>query len=158
VYAEDSRRLLPQSGRLLRYVEPAGEGIRVDSGVAAGQVVTVHYDPLLAKLIAWGPDRASALARARAAIAAYEMLGLRHNLAFLDALLALPDVAAADTHTRLIESRLDELAGEPDEARRAAAAAVAAVAAAIGPGRPAAALGEARPVRDPWDLLGPVIW
>jgi acetyl-CoA/propionyl-CoA carboxylase biotin carboxyl carrier protein len=158
VYAEDSRRLLPQSGRLLRYVEPAGEGIRVDSGVAAGQVITVHYDPLLAKLIAWAPDRASALARARAAIAAYEMLGLRHNLAFLDALLALPDVAAADTHTRLIESRLDELAGEPDEARRAAAAAVAAVAAAIGPGRPAAALGEARPVRDPWDLLGPVIW
>jgi acetyl-CoA/propionyl-CoA carboxylase biotin carboxyl carrier protein len=157
VYAEDSRRLLPQSGRLLRYREPAGEGIRVDSGAAAGQFVTVHYDPLLAKLIAWGPDRAAAMARAREAIAGYEILGLRHNLAFLDALLAQPDVAAGATHTRFIESKLDELAGEPDEARRAAAVAVAAVTGAFGPAGPAAT-GGAAPVRDPWDLLGPVVW
>jgi acetyl/propionyl-CoA carboxylase alpha subunit len=157
VYAEDSRRLLPQSGRLLRYREPAGEGIRVDSGAAAGQFVTVHYDPLLAKLIAWGPDRRAAMARAREAIAGYEILGLRHNLAFLDALLAQPDVAAGATHTRFIESKLDELAGEPDEARRAAAVAVAAVTGAFGPAGPAAP-GGAAPARDPWDLLGPVVW
>ncbi len=157
VYAEDSLRLLPQSGRLLRYREPAGEGVRVDSGVAEGQVVTVHYDPLLAKLITWGPDRAAAFARARAAIARYEILGLRHNLGFLAALLASPEVAAADTHTRFIESRMDTLAAPPDQARRAAAAAVAAVAAVFG--NPEVAPGEAQVASaDPWDRIGPVAW
>ena len=157
IYAEDSRRLLPQSGTLLRYREPAGEGVRVDSGVAERQQVTVHYDPLLAKLITWGPDRATAFARARAAIAAFEILGLRHNLAFLDALLARPEVQAHDTHTRFIEAVLPELLGPIADQRRAAAAAVAAMAAVFGAGEPAAeAAGEKTP--DPWDLLGPVSW
>jgi len=157
IYAEDSRRLLPQSGRLVRYREPAGEGVRIDSGVAEGQTVTVHYDPLLAKLITWGPDRAAAIARARAAIADFEILGLRHNLAFLDALLARPEVQASGIDTRFIEAHLDDLVRPVDEDRQAAAAAVAAMAAAFGLPR-----GEsdrsAAPAVDPWDRLGPVEW
>src|SRR5205814_4904841 len=57
IYAEDSIRLLPQSGRLLRYREPLGDGIRVDSGVREGQAIGGHYDPMLAKLIAHGANR-----------------------------------------------------------------------------------------------------
>ena len=157
VYAEDSRRLLPQSGRLLRYREPTGDGVRVDSGVATGQLITVHYDPLLAKIITWGPDRGTALRRAREALADFEIVGLRHNLAFLDALLARPEVEAQATHTRFIESVLDELVPPVEDSRRAAAAAVAAVVSAFGV--PSADRQQSgAPARDPWALLGPVAW
>ena len=64
VYAEDPVRFLPGPGTISRYVEPAGDGIRVDSGYADGDVVTPHYDPLLAKLCVWAPDRAAMLAGA----------------------------------------------------------------------------------------------
>ncbi|HKW00078.1 MAG TPA: biotin carboxylase N-terminal domain-containing protein, partial [Vicinamibacterales bacterium] len=113
IYAEDSMRLLPQSGRLLRYREPSGPGIRVDSGVREGQGVTVHYDPLLAKLIAHGATREEALARMMEALAQYEILGVRHNLAFLRALLARPEVVGHNVHTRFIEEHLDELTRAP---------------------------------------------
>jgi len=157
VYAEDSRRLLPQSGRLVRYREPSGDGIRVDSGVTEGQQITVHYDPLLAKLIIWGDDRVAALARARAAIAEYQILGLRHNLAFLDALLARPEVQTNRTHTRFIESVLDVLVPPISEDRCAAAAAAAAMTVAFGADTRAAASGTGTTV-DPWDVLGSIAW
>ena len=66
VYAEDpARGFLPSTGRLKRYLEPAGEAIRVDSGVVEGSEVTLFYDPMIAKLCAHGPDRASAIERLR---------------------------------------------------------------------------------------------
>ena len=133
IYAEDSLRLLPQSGRLLRYREPSGPGIRVDSGVREGQSVTVHYDPLLAKLIAHGATREEALARMMGALGQYEILGVRHNLAFLRALLARPEVVRHDVHTRFIEEHLDELTREPRAALAPAAAALAALVAMRGP-------------------------
>ena len=154
VYAEDPRRLLPQSGRLVRYREPQGPGVRVDSGTAEGQTVTVHYDPLLAKLITVGDSRAEAIARATQALASYEILGLVHNLGFLRALLARPEVMASQLHTRFIEDHLAELVPAPDESMVLAAAAAAA-AVAIGASRPAAET-DAGPVIDPWDTIGPV--
>jgi propionyl-CoA carboxylase alpha chain len=66
VYAEDPRKgFLPSTGRLVRYEEPAGEGVRVDSGVAEGGEVSMFYDPMIAKLCAHGPDRATATSRLR---------------------------------------------------------------------------------------------
>jgi acetyl/propionyl-CoA carboxylase alpha subunit len=156
VYAEDSRRLLPQSGRLLRYREPAGDGVRVDSGVVEGLTISVHYDPLLAKLITHAPTREAALGRARDAIDAFRILGIRHNLAFLRALLDRPEIRSNQTHTRFIEAHLDELAGPPGGSRSAMAAAVAALCTVLGP-RQAPAAGDRRRY-DPWDLLGPVAW
>jgi acetyl-CoA carboxylase biotin carboxylase subunit len=156
VYAEDPERLLPQSGRLLRYREPSGGGIRVDSGVIEGQQITVHYDPLIAKLIVHAPTRAEALSRTVEALGRFVILGIRHNLSFLSALLRRPEVRANTTHTRFIEERLGELVPPPVQAVREIAAAVAARLATADP----APLTEEETMAafDPWQTLGPVRW
>ena len=82
VYAEDPRRFLPSPGMITDWAEPAGPGIRVDAGYAAGNEVTTFYDPLLAKLCVWGQDRDEALARAREAVASFLITGLKTNLPF----------------------------------------------------------------------------
>jgi acetyl/propionyl-CoA carboxylase alpha subunit len=156
VYAEDPERLLPQSGRLLRYREPAGDGIRIDSGVVQGQQVTVHYDPLIAKLIAHAPTRTEAIARLLDALERFTILGIRHNVSFLSALLRRPEVASNTTHTRFIEEHLGELVARPDPALRQAAAAVAARLATSEPA--AIEHEESNAAFDPWQTLGPVSW
>ncbi|HEX7994175.1 MAG TPA: biotin carboxylase N-terminal domain-containing protein [Streptosporangiaceae bacterium] len=82
VYAEDPVRFLPSPGTITQWEEPSGPGVRVDAGYAAGNVVTPHYDPLLAKLITHGSDRQEALARMRAAVAEFLITGPKTNLAF----------------------------------------------------------------------------
>ncbi len=157
IYAEDSARLLPQSGRLLRYREPSGPGIRVDSGVREGQAITVHYDPLLAKLITHAKTRDQAIALMTGALRQYEILGVRHNIAFLIALLERPEVLSHEVHTRFIEEHLEELTGRGVEQARQAAAALAAIVAVRGPA--AVATGDEHPAGlDPWQALGPVAW
>ncbi len=84
LYAEDpARGYLPSTGRLRRLQWPAGTGVRIDAGVDEGDVVTSHYDPMLAKLITHGRDRAEALARMRQALAATRVLGVATNLSLL---------------------------------------------------------------------------
>ena len=156
VYAEDPERLLPQSGRLLRYREPAGDGIRIDSGVVQGQQITVHYDPLIAKLIAHAPTRAEAIDRLLGAIERFTVLGIRHNLSFLSALLRRSEVASNTTHTRFIEEHLDALVTRPDLSLRQAAAAIAARLATSEP--VPAEQDESTAAFDPWQTLGPVRW
>ena len=98
VYAEEpGKGFLPSIGRLVTCVEPAGEGVRVDTGVTAGGEVSMFYDPMIAKLCAHAPTRPRAIERLRAAIDAYVIRGPGHNLAFLGALLG---------HPRFIEGRL----------------------------------------------------
>ncbi|MEU2630244.1 biotin carboxylase N-terminal domain-containing protein [Kitasatospora sp. NPDC007106] len=104
ICAEDpDRDFLPTGGRILRLDEPAGEGVRVDSGVAAGTEVGSLYDPMLAKVIAYGPDRATALRRLRAALADTRILGVTTNTGFLRRLLAHPEVVAGRLDTGLVE-------------------------------------------------------
>ena len=158
IYAEDPKRLLPQSGTLLRYREPAGPGLRIDSGVTEGQTVTVHYDPLLAKLIAAGETREEALARAHDALGRYEILGLRHNAGFLRALIARDEVRQARVHTGFIEAHLEALVPDPPPAVAHAAAALAAAVVAAPMARAADLDADAPVAFDPWDLLGPVRW
>ncbi|MGW4425278.1 acetyl/propionyl/methylcrotonyl-CoA carboxylase subunit alpha [Streptosporangium sp. NPDC004631] len=108
VYAEDpSRGFLPTGGRVLALREPGG--VRVDSGLAVGGVVGSDYDPMLSKIIAWGPDRASALRRLDGALAATGVLGVPTNIAFLRALITHPRVVAGDLDTGLVERHLDTL-------------------------------------------------
>ncbi|MHB8450070.1 MAG: acetyl-CoA carboxylase biotin carboxylase subunit [Mycobacteriales bacterium] len=87
VYAEDPVRFLPGPGLITRWREPAGEGIRVDAGYAEGDTVTPYYDPLLAKLVVWAPDRPAALAAARSAVARFEVIGPKVNLPFFTEVL-----------------------------------------------------------------------
>ncbi len=109
-YAEDpARGFLPTGGTVLRLEEPAGQGIRVDSGLLSGSVVGSNYDPMLNKVIAWGPDRATSLARLDRALAEQVVLGVGTNTAFLRALLAHPDVQAGRLDTGLVERHLDDL-------------------------------------------------
>jgi acetyl-CoA/propionyl-CoA carboxylase biotin carboxyl carrier protein len=124
VYAEDpARDFLPTGGRVLLAVEPAGDGVRVDSGIATGDVVGDGYDPMLAKVVAWGEDRAAALRRLDAALAGTAVLGVTTNVAFLRSLLADPDVAAGRLDTGLVGRRLDALVprGVPDDVLAVAA-------------------------------------
>jgi len=102
VYAEDPVRFLPAPGTITRWEEPAGDGIRVDAGYQAGNMVTPYYDPLLAKLCVHGTDRAQALARARDAVAAFAVEGPKTNLAFHAELLASPDFVSGDYDTSLV--------------------------------------------------------
>jgi acetyl-CoA carboxylase biotin carboxylase subunit len=103
VYAEDPKRFLPSPGHITEWVEPEGEGIRVDAGYAAGNTVTPHYDPLLAKLCAWGADRDEALDRAAAAVERFTISGPKTNLPFFVELLADAGFRSGDYDTGLID-------------------------------------------------------
>jgi acetyl-CoA carboxylase biotin carboxylase subunit len=159
VYAEDpARHDLPQAGPLLLYREPSMPGIRVDAGVIEGSEVSVHYDPLLAKLIAWGETRDAARRRALAALRSYPILGIRTNVALLIELLE---------HQRFIAGSIDTgFLNEEGEAIRArlsveappsveAVAAAARVSGRAGPFGPAGAgpFGPAGTTTDPWTSL-----
>jgi acetyl-CoA carboxylase, biotin carboxylase subunit len=102
IYAEDSKRFLPSPGTITEWVEPAGPGVRVDAGYAAGNTVTPFYDPLLAKLCVHGADRAEALARASAAVEGFSISGLKSNLGFHADLLASAEFSSGDYDTSLV--------------------------------------------------------
>jgi 3-methylcrotonyl-CoA carboxylase alpha subunit len=129
VYAEDpAKGFLPATGRIAHFVPPAASRhVRVDTGVAAGDEISPHYDPMIAKLIVWDRDRPAALARMREALGAFEIVGLTTNVAFLSRLVRCAPFAAADLDTGLIERARDELfrpqGAAPDEVLALATAA-----------------------------------
>jgi acetyl-CoA carboxylase, biotin carboxylase subunit len=102
IYAEDPKRFLPSPGKIREWVEPVGEGVRVDAGYAADTAITPHYDPLLAKLCAWGVDRDQALNRARTAVNAFVVDGPKTNLPFFSELLADPTFLSGAYDTGLV--------------------------------------------------------
>jgi acetyl-CoA/propionyl-CoA carboxylase biotin carboxyl carrier protein len=147
VYAEDpARGFLPTGGRALLVREPTGSGVRVDSSLLEGGVVGTTYDPMLSKVIAWGEDRATALARLDAALGQTAVLGVGTNTAFLRALLAHPDVQAGRLDTGLVERSIDELVDATVPTDALAAFALARL----------AALTPEASTADPWDL--PTAW
>jgi acetyl-CoA/propionyl-CoA carboxylase biotin carboxyl carrier protein len=116
INAEDaSRRFMPTPGRIESYREPAGPGVRVDSGVAAGSVISSSYDPLVAKLIVWDSDRVAATRRMLRALGEFEITGLTTLLPFHQRLLATRQWAAAETCRDLVEDDawLAAIAPEP---------------------------------------------
>ncbi|MGV9250894.1 acetyl/propionyl/methylcrotonyl-CoA carboxylase subunit alpha [Streptomyces sp. NPDC003697] len=125
ICAEDpARGFLPSGGTVLRLREPQGAGLRTDSGLSEGTEVGSLYDPMLSKVIAYGPDRATALRRLRAALAETVTLGVQTNAGFLRRLLAHPAVVAGELDTGLVERVVDALvpADVPEEVYEAAAA------------------------------------
>ena len=106
INAEDaSKNFAPAPGGVGSYVEPAGPGVRVDSGVEAGSEITPMYDPMVAKLIVWDVDREQATARMLRALREYRIEGLKTLIPFHQALLQTPQWRAAETCRDLIEDR-----------------------------------------------------
>jgi len=102
INAEDPKRFLPGPGTITVWDEPAGEGVRVDAGYAAGTTVTPHYDSLMAKLVVHGLDRDQALERARAAVASFRVEGPKCNLPFFAELLENPEFVSGTYDTGLV--------------------------------------------------------
>ena len=103
IYAEDPQRnFLPSTGRLRRYRPPRSAALRLDGGVEEGDEISMHYDPMIAKLTAHGTDRAEALAALTLGLDGFELAGISHNLEFLAALVAHPDVVLGNLSTDVI--------------------------------------------------------
>ena len=111
LYAEDADRgFLPATGTLARLAWPAGEAVRVDTGIAPGDAVGIHYDPMLAKIIAGGETREQARRRLVAALRDTRVAGITTNRAFLLRVLSHPAFAAAEIDTGFIDRHIDDLA------------------------------------------------
>ena len=123
LYAEDpAAGFLPAVGTIRRWRPPTGEGVRVDAGIRDGSVVGTDYDPMLAKVIAYGPDRPTAIRRLDRALAEMELLGIANNAAFSRELLGRSDIAAGMQDTGLLERVMAELDLSPPADLLAAAA------------------------------------
>jgi acetyl-CoA/propionyl-CoA carboxylase, biotin carboxylase, biotin carboxyl carrier protein len=121
---EGARGFLPSGGTVLKLREPQGDGVRTDSGLSEGTEVGSLYDPMLSKVIAYGPDRETALRKLRAALARTVTLGVPTNAGFLRRLLAHPAVVAGELDTGLVERVVDELVADEVPAEVYAAAAL----------------------------------
>jgi 3-methylcrotonyl-CoA carboxylase alpha subunit len=115
IYAEDPERgFLPSIGRIAYLAAPPeSDSVRIDTGVRAGDDISQFYDPMIAKLVAWGEDRASALRRLRRALASYRVIGVTTNIAFLQRVVAHPAFAEARLDTGLIGRYQAELLAPP---------------------------------------------
>lgn len=111
IYAEDpNNSFMPGAGPLLHLSTPqADQNTRIDTGVRQGDEVSVHYDPMIAKLIVWSDDRLSALRKCRSALLDYQVLGLSTNIQFLTSLAQHPEFEAGHVHTDFIPQHSEAL-------------------------------------------------
>jgi len=150
LYAEDPENDdLPSPGRILHLSAPEGPGIRFDAGIAAGSEVTVHYDPLLAKVVTWGRDRDESVERMAAALRRTAVLGIATNHRRLRSIVDHPAFRSGDLHTGFVEEHLADLTASGCPPAEAVAAAVAALHVRTAP----RGSGPAGPA-DPWSSLG----
>ena len=107
IYAEDPYRdFVPSTGTLLRWRPPGGPGLRLDSGVAEGSEVSIYYDPMLAKLTAWGPTRDASLRRMEVALSQFQVLGVVTNIPLLWAVVGHPQFRSGEYDTGFLEWNL----------------------------------------------------
>jgi 3-methylcrotonyl-CoA carboxylase alpha subunit len=152
LYAEDpDHGFLPQSGPIEVYREPSGPGIRVDSGVEEGSVVGIRYDPMLAKVIAYGESRDAAIARLERAIAEYVVLGVTTNAGFLRRVLMQPAFREGEVDTGFLERHAAALRSSAADGDAVAIGAVLTAQKRAG-GASATAKSQQRSV---WDEVGP---
>jgi len=157
IYAEDPYNdFAPSTDTLLRWRPPAGPGLRVDCGVEEGQEVSIHYDPMLAKLVAWGPDRDASLRRLEVALSQFQVLGVLTNIPVLRSLLTHPQFQSGDYDTGFLEWNPAVTVPSPSEETFTLARALAAWAAAQ-PSLPATPqFGQSHPDHPgPWQSTGP---
>ena len=150
VYAEDPEAgFAPSPGRVLGLVEPQLPGVRVDSGIRAGQDIPVEYDPILAKVVAWAPDRDQAVRKMVRALSEYVVLGFHTNIPYLRAVIAHPAFAAGELSTDFLEQHFAGWRRPEPTAEVCAIAALVSEAAAAPPSGPS----PGARIADPWDRL-----
>ncbi|HEX8898353.1 MAG TPA: hypothetical protein VF751_06630, partial [Chthoniobacterales bacterium] len=116
VYAEDpDANFLPSPGKITFLRVPAGPGIRDDGGIAAGDEVSIYYDPMISKLAAWGPTRAAAIDRMRRALDEYAVGGIKTTLPFFRQVIRDPEFIAAKLDTGFIGRFNERRAGDAHE-------------------------------------------
>ena len=115
IYAEDPyNSFLPTSGKLVHMSTPeTNSTVRIDSGVRQGDAISVFYDPLIAKLIVWAPNREEAMNKLHLALSKYHICGLPTNITFLKTLLQHPKFRSYDFNTNFIPQNQKELLGKP---------------------------------------------
>jgi acetyl/propionyl-CoA carboxylase alpha subunit len=119
IYAEDPlRNFAPSPGRISLLIRPDGPGVRVDSGVFSGSVVPLEYDPMLAKLVVWAPDRTTALARLRRALHEYRVRGIATTLSLFRVLVDMAAFQQGDLHTGLLDELLPRVGSRSCTASR----------------------------------------
>ncbi|UCE27153.1 MAG: acetyl-CoA carboxylase biotin carboxylase subunit [Candidatus Coatesbacteria bacterium] len=152
IYAEDpASGFLPAAGPILLMEEPQGPGIRVDSGVYSGGEVSVHYDPIMAKLIAWGPDREAARRRMSKALGEYPILGIETTVGFLKDVIEHPEFIDGNTHTGFIDEQMADWRPTADDELLATAL----TAAALYETEPKAVAAAGKEVMSsPWETVG----
>lgn len=153
IYAEDGENnFMPSIGSILHYTEPAGPGVRVDSGIVCGSEVTIDYDPILAKLIVHAPDRQTAVLKMINALHEYKILGVKTSKKFMVDVLSHPAFIEGKTYTNFIENHMSDRALEPDSFKELAVA-LAAVATSTRPSVSTASDGGAK-VFSVWNQIG----
>lgn len=158
VYAEDpAAGFLPAAGVLSQVIEPRGPGVRIDSGVCTGSEVTVHFDPMLAKIIVHDADRASALSRMRKTLAESAYLGVSTNLDFLDRVFQSEEFQAGELSTDMLDrspALAEDGGGQVPNAAYAGAALFQMLAVRSAPGD-----GSLEGLEEPWTSLGAIrLW
>ena len=120
IYAEDpSNNWSPSPGKLHNYIEPTGPWIRVDSGILPSGEVTVYYDPMIAKLVVWAPDRTSAIGRMKRALMEYKISGIQTNIPFFKAVLEDEGFLSGQYDTGYLSTdKMGELVSALDNARK----------------------------------------
>jgi len=162
LYAEDpARGFLPQTGTLHLFEPPAGPGVRVDTGVTTGSEVTLHYDPMIAKLCAWGADREQSRRRLIEALSETTVLGPTTNLSHLLAILGHEAFASGAVHTGFLEEHLADWSpdGEGNVDTDEALWLAAAASFALDPGGGTARRSDRDTIGEapgPWEDLGPL--
>jgi acetyl-CoA carboxylase biotin carboxylase subunit len=127
IYAEDpDNNYFPSPGKISLLQEPAGPGIRVDTGMDEGWNVPIDYDPLLAKLVGYGSDRNQAIARLARALDEYFVGGIKTNISLFRRILRDADFRSAKLDTGFLDRLLKRTEKQPEDSRRAEAAAIAA--------------------------------
>lgn len=153
IYAEDGENnFMPSIGSILHYSEPEGPGVRVDSGIALGSEVSMHYDPIMAKLIVHAPDRNTAIAKMTDALEQFKILGVKTSRRFMIEVLNHPEFVAGRTFTSFIPTHMNKRDVSTDGSHALAAAVASAVVSR--PSLSAGSTGPRRSIATPWDSIG----
>lgn len=155
IYAEDPQAdFMPSPGRIQLLQVPAGPGVRFDSGVESGDTVPVHYDPILGKLVAWGPDRGRAVLRMARALAEMSILGVKTPIGFLLEIIESAAFKNGETTTGFLQKHFREWRPQPERVKAALLGWLVAELEEAAAPRPAATAAEAQVIYDPWARLG----